>query len=139
LSIDGAALLLAFAAATGDLGDDSDDFAYAAAGVYVLGSPIAHFAHHNPGRGLGSLALRTGLPFALGGLGLATADCAPEEEACGVGEAAIGTIVGMVAAIVIDAGALGYEKVAAPSAGLSNIGVSLGRDHSALVAAGTFW
>lgn len=35
-------------------------------GTYALGPPIVHWAHGNPGRGAGSLAIRVGVPALLG-------------------------------------------------------------------------
>jgi len=77
------------------------------AATYVLGGPIVHFAHEQPGRGFGSLALRLGLPTVgvLIGFGLA-GNC---ESEC-YGRAIVGGVAmfgGVIAASIIDDGFLG--------------------------------
>ena len=74
-------------------------------GGYLLSGPIVHVANGNGGKVIGSLLLRTGLPIGGAMLGAAAANCdgSEDEFLCGVGEAAIGLLAGMVAATVIDA------------------------------------
>jgi hypothetical protein len=59
LATDGAALMMVYAGSQSRRGGDSSTYYYAALGTYTLGGPIVHFAHGNPGRGVGSLALRS--------------------------------------------------------------------------------
>jgi hypothetical protein len=140
LSVDGASLLLLIAAgAASDSGDDeiANVMAYGALGGYLLGGPVTHFAHDNPGRGLGSLALRAGLPFAFGAIGSKLESC-EGGDFCGVSGAVVGGMLGIASAIAIDAAVLGREEVPVPTPGLSSVSVDVGRDHAALVAGGTF-
>lgn len=81
--------------------------------VYLGGPAVAHFAHGNVGRGLGSIGLRTGAPFVGGLLGLAVgaASCSTDRASCaGVG-AAFGFFGGYLAAIAVDAGVLAFDDV----------------------------
>lgn len=142
LSTDGAALLLLIAAgASSDQRNHLPDvLAYGAVGMYLLGGPVTHFAHDNPGRGLGSLALRAGLPIAFGALGYNLEDCSGDEnyDLCGFPGALVGGVLGIGSAIAIDAAALGFEEVQVEREGVTDLGVSIGRDHAALVAGGKF-
>ena len=88
---------------------------------YLLGGPIVHFAHRQPGKGFGSLGLRVALPLALGGFGYAVSDdhCAKGltdwQVLCdspAVRGAEIGALIGGVGAIVLDAAFLANEDVA---------------------------
>lgn len=142
LSADGAALLLLIAA-----GASSDQrnqlpavFGYGSLGVYLLGGPVSHFAHDNPGRALGSLAMRAGLPLAFGAAGSQLEDCSGDEgyDLCGIVGALLGGTLGIATAITIDAALLSYEEVPVTAEGLESIGVSIGPHHAALVASGTF-
>ena len=89
----------------------------AALGGYVLGGPIVHLAHGEIGRAAGSLGLRAGLPVAGAASGylLVTAtagDC--HGDLCGLTAVvfgALGGMLGVVAATIIDPAALAYEKV----------------------------
>jgi len=108
-------------------------------GGFLVGGPVIHFAHGNSDRGLGSLGLRTALPLALGSLLYYMNDsCGHGDFICEEGAAVAGGLLGMLAASTIDAAWLGYEEVPIETPGVKNIGVSLGRDHAALVAGGTF-
>jgi hypothetical protein len=141
LAIDGASLLLLIAssAASDSKGDASEIMAGGAVGGYLLGSPITHFLHDSPARGIGSLALRAGLPIAFGYVGTTIEKCPPEADLCGLAGAILGGMLGIATAIAIDAAALGYEDVPIePRTGLQNISVALGRERALLVAAGTF-
>jgi len=86
---------------------------FGAAGVYALGAPVVHWAHGNTGTGFASLGLRLALPLAGGALGRASATCKQDGMfgglMCGVGETAVGALVGMLAAVVIDGVALAWE------------------------------
>jgi hypothetical protein len=77
---------------------------------WLLGAPLVHLAHGNPGRALGSLALHAGLPLAGALVGFAAESCGPTDGAfCGLGGAIIGTGLGMIAATSIDAAALAQD------------------------------
>jgi hypothetical protein len=85
-------------------------------GFYLLGGPVVHLSHDRGGAAFGSLMLRAGLPL-LGfaaGCGL---DDGNGEFAC-LGGAAIGGLLGVVGAVVIDSAVLSNERVAVPAAGL---------------------
>src|SRR6185436_20181890 len=56
---DGAALLT-MAAGSGDYSSSMFKFGI---GIYLLGAPIVHIVHRRPGRALGSLAMRAGIPL----------------------------------------------------------------------------
>lgn len=82
---------------------------------YVLGAPALHLAHDAPWRAAGSLGLRLGLPGAglLAGLALAprcsgSLRCLDE----GLEAGAVGTLLGVVGAIVVDAATLAFEPAA---------------------------
>jgi len=94
-----------------------------------------HLAHGRPGLAGVSIGLRTGLPALGAGIGLAIANCPARQASprttvttevdggtvtyttggdwdfCGLGEAAIGVLVGAVIASAVDA-AIAYERVA---------------------------
>jgi hypothetical protein len=81
-------------------------------GIFVAAPPAIHFAHGRIAAGLGSLGLRTGLPFLLGLLGKSScsnrntdgeySDCPGALELGGV-------LIGVMAASAIDAAALSTE------------------------------
>jgi len=76
--------------------------------TYVVGPPIVHAAHHEGGRALGSLGLRIGVPLAGAGLGSAA-----DDGGANFGNwsgALAGVLTGMIAASVIDAGALAWTR-----------------------------
>jgi hypothetical protein len=80
----------------------------AAAGSYVLAAPIIHLAHGRPGIAAASLGLRLGAPVGGAFLGAAAAgNC--NGSFCRLEGAAIGFVLGMVTATVVDAAALSYE------------------------------
>lgn len=91
------------------------EWAFAANAVTTLGSPIFHLAHHNPGRALGSLALRLTLPIAGAVAGAAMSDGGP---CFGIEGIAIGSVAGSVLAAALDDGLLAHEE--------RPVGVSLG-------------
>lgn len=142
LSTDGAALLLLIAsgASSDQRNSLSEVFGAGAFWAYLLGGPVSHFAHDNIGRGIGSLALRAGLPVAFGAVGFGIEDCSGDNDydLCGIVGSIVGGVVGIAAAISIDAAVLSYEEVPVTSEGLNDFGVSIGRNHAALVANGTF-
>jgi hypothetical protein len=72
---------------------------------YFLGAPIVHFAHGNVGAGLGSLAIRGG-SFGVAILGFASC-WGNNSDVCGL---MVFGLLGMVAAIPIDAAVLAYEE-----------------------------
>jgi len=88
----------------------------AALALYGLGAPFTHWAHGNAGRGAISLGLRATLP-----LGLAFGMCealrtdarAPADNGC-AGAAALGAVIGVSIASVIDASALAYAPAGGP-------------------------
>jgi hypothetical protein len=80
--------------------------------TYALGGPIVHFTHEQPGRALGSFALRVGLPGAgvLIIAGLASSCQGGGDGWCEVGAVVVGGTVllgGFVTAIIVDDGFLG--------------------------------
>jgi len=102
-------------------------------GGFVLGGPIVHGVHGNPGRALGSLALRVVLPTAGGLIGCAAYDGHNEFFGCLPG-AALGLAIGMGGAIALDSGVLGYTDGkpeprtlgVVPSASFSRTGATFG-------------
>lgn len=93
--------------------DDHPDKGFAVfGGGYVLGGPIVHLSHGNPGRAVGSLALRVGLPalgaWALFGPEPECHDTPETEGSCGedvIARAVGGTLlalVGMTTASLLD-------------------------------------
>jgi len=69
---------------------------------YFVGAPIVHIAHKRYGRAGVSLAIRTGLPMALGVFAAQFKSCNPNDLFCGLDEFATGFAVGAVAAAVVD-------------------------------------
>jgi hypothetical protein len=88
-----------------DRSDAAGAFVFIGAGALVVGAPIVHFAHGHAGKAAASLAIRGGCA---GALGLGAANEAPQLMALG--------LVGMVAAIPIDAAVLAREDVPAERA-----------------------
>ena len=87
--------------------------------TYALGGPILHVAHEQPGRALGSFALRLGLPGAgiLIVAGLASSCQSGGEGWCEVGAVVVGGTVmlgGFVTAMIVDDGFLGRAPKAQP-------------------------
>lgn len=81
---------------------------------YVAGAPIMHFGKRQPGRGLGSIAMRVSLPFVGGVIGAESASChasSDESGYCGVGEAALGVGLGALTAIALDASVLAWAPM----------------------------
>jgi hypothetical protein len=125
LSTDGAALgVLTLGGALVD-NDNSESgravigsFVGLGAGAYVFGGPIVHAAHQNWGAAAASLGLRVGLPLMGILIGSAVDSCGANNDSdlCGAVGPGFGLLLGISAAIAIDAGALGYEQVPATNA-----------------------
>lgn len=129
LLADGAAVAMLLAAGA----SGSEGLGNAALATGALGGPLVHLAHGNPGRALGSLALRTGLTY--GGLALGAASCTPNDEALDfdcLGSALVGGMVGYGAAAIIDATVLGHQTrrarplPVAPQLGMTRTGMQVG-------------
>jgi hypothetical protein len=88
-----------------DRSDVAGAFVFVGAGAFVVGTPIVHFAHGHAGKGLASLAIRGGCA---GALGLGAGKEAPQLMAL--------LLLGLVAAIPIDAAILAREDVSAERA-----------------------
>ena len=125
LSADGAALsFLTLGSALASDGDSDagrtgiDSFVVVGVGMYALGGPIVHAAHQNWGAAAASLGLRVGLPLAgiLIGSGVDGCGAKSDADVCGAVGPALGALLGIGAAIAIDAAALGYEQVPATNA-----------------------
>ncbi|HEU4405157.1 MAG TPA: hypothetical protein VFS43_07690 [Polyangiaceae bacterium] len=86
-------------------------------GTYLLGAPIVHAANGQFGKGVASLGLRVGVPVAgaLGGLMLGSATCREDdgwnENVCPLGQAALGSLLGILAASTLDAAVLAKKEV----------------------------
>ncbi|HEY3495937.1 MAG TPA: hypothetical protein VGK73_14665 [Polyangiaceae bacterium] len=92
--------------------------------TYALGGPVIHFGHGNPGRGVLSLGLRTLLPVGLG-VGTVQAMCSPHSDFCGI-VAIPAALVGIVAAVTLDAAAIARDEVpASPRSSSRTLGFSL--------------
>jgi hypothetical protein len=103
-------------------------------GGYLLGGPIVHAAHGNPGSALTSVGLRAGLPVAGFFVGVLMHDGGGWDE---LGAGAAGGVAGLLIAVSIDWVALSRDERPAPAAtndslvvvpqvGVSEQGVSLG-------------
>ena len=105
--------LVGFGVAAGRSNNDATEtvFASACAGAYFLGGPIVHAAHGNWGRAAGSLGLRVGAPFVGSLLGLVIASSTDSSFDDSAGMGAVGALVGIGTAVVLDAAVLGYETV----------------------------
>lgn len=123
--VDTAALVLVSAAA----GSDNERAGMLGIGGYVLGGPIVHATHGNPGRAVGSLMLRIGLPLVIGRLATGFNDCDPQvEDHCGEDDMplqVLGGLVGVLAASTIDWFVLGSVKAKEKPAGLTLGGVTV--------------
>ncbi len=80
---------------------------------FLLAAPAVHIAHGNPGRAGISFLLNGGLPIAGALIGAAAADCGNGDFLCGLGEAAVGLLIGVGVAATIDA-AISFDSEAAP-------------------------
>jgi hypothetical protein len=135
LATDGAAVALALGGAA--LDRDGELLLAASVGAYLVGGPIVHLAHGNPGRSLLSLGTRAGLPVTLAFLGVAAEGCGDGGgDFCGYGGALIGFGVGLVGAVVIDAAVIARDEVEPTPAIAPALSVS--REGAWLGATGTF-
>jgi hypothetical protein len=82
---------------------------------WVGSGPFVHFGHGNVGRGLGSAALRVGLPLLGVAVGAASASGC-HGDWCGLGEVVGGGLIGMATAELIDVVGLAYDSAPAPAA-----------------------
>lgn len=100
--------------------------------TYGLGGPIVHLAHDNPGRALGSVGLRVGMPVVAGLIGIAVekSSCQPAEWFCGVAGMTLGGLAGIAGAVAVDAAVLAWAPRAdvkvAPMLGGGRLGMQLG-------------
>jgi hypothetical protein len=98
-----------------------------AVGVYFLGAPAVHIAHHHYARAAASLALRVGLPLlgvAIGsalGKGQCSEYCDNDSDIAG---AVFGGMVGVLAASLIDIGYLSRGETVQPPGVASSMGTS---------------
>jgi hypothetical protein len=137
LLIDAASISMLVVAAESDEGP----VAVIGLGIYALGGPAIHFGHGEALNGIGSLGLRLGLP-AIGGL--IGAQVAQVSEGCRGYEcfegAGYGILLGMGAAVVLDAALLGYRRSDDVSVTSRRVvpTLSLAGGRSTLGLAGTF-
>jgi hypothetical protein len=108
LAVDGVALTFASLG----LFDGNAPLCLVGAGIYLIGTPLIHVRHHQPGRAAGSFLLRAGLP-ALAALvgydaGVAswtddhTSDSHNDRMSLGIGGFLLGALAGGAVAAVID-------------------------------------
>lgn len=121
--VDSASLVLLLAGE----GTRANAVADAAVAGYFLGGPVVHWSHGSVARGFGSLGLRVGIPVtgALVGalIGFAANPGNTSSAHCGgpicvtpaVAFGAVGFLLGLVAAPIVDAAALAYEDSPAPA------------------------
>jgi hypothetical protein len=136
LAADGAAFALAMAAGSTENREAGNALGWLSFGTYVLASPIIHGLHGGGvGRSLASGAMRLGLPVLGAVIGGSMASC-DGREGCwdDLGGIALGGLIGIGTAIVIDDLALSVEEhhverpmwtpTVAPSAGGMTFGVA---------------
>jgi hypothetical protein len=121
LTADGASL----AVTLGGIGMNASPVAVVGVGGLYLAAPAVHLAHGRVGVAFGSLGLRMGLPVLGGVIGFAAAaPCSSAESkqflGCafhGWGEAAVGGLLGLGAAVVLDAALLahGTREISEPA------------------------
>lgn len=103
-------------------------------GGYLLGGPIIHLAHNNPGAAAGSIMIRAAMPVAGAFLGC---DAHGPGDYDGFGclpGAVLGGLIGMIGATTIDAAAFSYADVkpkpksfeVLPTAGVNATGATFG-------------
>jgi hypothetical protein len=82
---------------------------------YVVAPPIVHFAHGEIGRGFADLGIRVGAPLVLGLVGFAAFSGQSSPGNDGIAPGAVGAILGsglgMLAAVALDASVLAYRTV----------------------------
>lgn len=85
---------------------------------YAVVSPLVHVLNHEPGRGIGSLAIRLAMPAMSSFVGFAASSgCNPSHTPfnfCRLEGWAIGMGVGMLAASIVDASALAWKSAPKP-------------------------
>jgi hypothetical protein len=102
LVVDGAGILVGVLGAS----NGSPEVTVLSSLNYSFGAPIVHAAHGEGIRALASIGVRTALPGAFGLLGYALSDNNSSQDSAIFG----GVVLGAIAAIAIDAGALAYEE-----------------------------
>lgn len=141
LATDGAAVgLITASLITVDGGQHSPSsaLAWGALGVYGLGAPVMHFVHENPGRGFASFGLRIGGPIVLGFTGAMLENCrGGGGEFCGLGGALIGTTLGIIGAVTVDAAVFAYDDKPAENEAASRR-FRIGLSPRGVVAFGNF-
>ncbi len=90
--------------------------AYPGAITFLLAAPLVHLANGNAGGSAWSLGLRLGLPASLALLGAAADTCGPQELLCGLEGAAVGGLIGIVIASLVDATVLARTGAQRPAA-----------------------
>ncbi|HEX2660401.1 MAG TPA: hypothetical protein VHU40_19105 [Polyangia bacterium] len=95
----------------------------------MMGGSIVHVTHGNGGRAAASLGLRLGLTVVGAAVGAGVANCKPNEFLCGIGETAVGSLLGLATAITIDAAVLARlrdtdERVTTPPQKRSSVALS---------------
>jgi hypothetical protein len=103
LAVDGGTLALLLTAGAAD----SEPLVWGGVSTYLAGPMVVHLAHCRPIRGLGSLALRAGLPVA--GVVIAKDIGGPCGDFGCLGEAAVGAAAGVVSAVILDSAVLAWE------------------------------
>jgi hypothetical protein len=142
LTTDGAAILLSVMALRSNDTPSSNianTLGWLSVGTFVAGGPIVHFAHGSAGKGLGSLALRVGLPIVAGGLGaMAERTQCSGGDFCGLGGTFLGGLAGVVGTIVIDSAVLGHERVPAHAGNAPMLSLSADGQRTLVTAQGRF-
>jgi hypothetical protein len=117
LATDGAALAFGLLSAKTDGATPRGIFGTLALGSYLAGGPIVHLGNGHPGKALGSFGLRTAVPVTAALLGGALGAAASTNDGFlgnlpGTIEGmALGLMVGVVTASVVDAAVLARETV----------------------------
>lgn len=110
----------------------SDGIVIAGVAVSGLAPAAIHVAHDNPGAAVVSLMLRPALVTAGAMAGAAMATCGEDEFLCGLGEAALGAMIGYGVAAAVDAGVAARvtrrarQRVIAPQVAVTGDGVRVG-------------
>lgn len=113
--------------------NDSEGLMQAGLVVAWLAPPAVHLGHSNGGGAVLSLLIRPALVTAGAAAGAAAAQCGDDPEfLCGLGEVAIGALVGYGVAAVVDAGVLARvthrrgKAAVAPQVAVADGGVRVG-------------
>jgi hypothetical protein len=94
--------------------DAGEGLAWTSLFIYGAGGPIIHWAHGNVGTGFASMGMRVGGPIVLAFAGCAL-DSNKSEFGCLAG-GALGALLGVVGAVVVDASVLAYKETELPPA-----------------------